>query len=759
MKDRIPNLWDKVFPSISSWLSNAGGALGKWISTIPNIFKTEINNTLKDLSPELKGQIKKALGWTGFATGGHIVGPGTGTSDSIPAMLSNGEYVVKANAVKALGVDTLDKINQADRMKFATGGLVGKADGGYIDRNNPEYWDARRRYIMHKNEYLWLLAERFLPYQPPGTTLNDFAQQIIASNKNPNSGNPSKLSIGEHVFIPGISYPPKSGEPLKPFKKKKPLFVPGGSEIKLSESHVGQGGGGIGGGLFGFGPRFYANGGMVGYAGGGRVKRDGIPNPFIDPMGWLQGLVNGIYAGGGNPSGYLDSTAAKGIKTGAKSTLGFYKDYIFDPSDPVDYAMAFVPGGKIIKRGAKVAKDIAKGTSIATGTAKELVKAKLFASSVNVPTVEEILKNRKPNDFTIFKQFKEILGSMNVAPEIEVALDAMTTSSKYMGASVNNRGVRKGVEVPLQKFSGHFMGPDGSQVGKFSTKMFKNPATGKSILQDVHIELDSKYHGKGIGKNFTLQAMELFKKAGVNEINIDAGLSHGGAAWAKAGFKFSKRPWDVLARAQFIAKYIKDENLQKVIKQLESKFSRNKYISPMDILNLKKIVSPAMVKKIGKKSEEAYLDDIGGYGMMLDDFIPTSVIDELPKNVKPTIGNLIMYGSNWEGFKTLNKAKGGLAIPRFKTGGYVGAMPRFGDGGLANLHPGEYVFQKSAVDRIGAANLSAANQTGTWGGDSVYNTYSVNVNVSSNSNPNDIANTVVREIRRLDDRAMRSNRR
>jgi hypothetical protein len=31
------------------------------------------------------------------------VGPGTGTSDSIPAMLSDGEFVMTANAVKGAG--------------------------------------------------------------------------------------------------------------------------------------------------------------------------------------------------------------------------------------------------------------------------------------------------------------------------------------------------------------------------------------------------------------------------------------------------------------------------------------------------------------------------------------------------------------------------------------------------------------------------------------------------------------------------------
>lgn len=46
-----------------------------------------------------------------YATGGLVTGPGTGTSDSIPAMLSNREYVVKASAVSDVGVGLLDAIN------------------------------------------------------------------------------------------------------------------------------------------------------------------------------------------------------------------------------------------------------------------------------------------------------------------------------------------------------------------------------------------------------------------------------------------------------------------------------------------------------------------------------------------------------------------------------------------------------------------------------------------------------------------------
>ena len=52
---------------------------------------------------------------------GHIRGAGTATSDSIPAMLSNGEYVIKADSVNKYGAETFDALNAG---KFATGGLA-----------------------------------------------------------------------------------------------------------------------------------------------------------------------------------------------------------------------------------------------------------------------------------------------------------------------------------------------------------------------------------------------------------------------------------------------------------------------------------------------------------------------------------------------------------------------------------------------------------------------------------------------------------
>lgn len=63
-------------------------------------------------------------GTPGFATGGYITGPGTGTSDSMLARLSNGEYVIKASAVRRFGKGFFDQLNSLRLPKFANGGLV-----------------------------------------------------------------------------------------------------------------------------------------------------------------------------------------------------------------------------------------------------------------------------------------------------------------------------------------------------------------------------------------------------------------------------------------------------------------------------------------------------------------------------------------------------------------------------------------------------------------------------------------------------------
>ncbi len=63
--------------------------------------KLEQDNELQTLFDKVVGVAQE------FAGSGSVEGPGTGVSDSIPARLSDGEFVFTAKAVEEIGEDTL----------------------------------------------------------------------------------------------------------------------------------------------------------------------------------------------------------------------------------------------------------------------------------------------------------------------------------------------------------------------------------------------------------------------------------------------------------------------------------------------------------------------------------------------------------------------------------------------------------------------------------------------------------------------------
>ena len=73
-----------------------------------------------DMHPELEAIIPKLVA-TEFTDDGEVEGPGTGTSDSIPALLSDGEFVFTAKAVKNIGVDKLRKMMKQAEESYDAG--------------------------------------------------------------------------------------------------------------------------------------------------------------------------------------------------------------------------------------------------------------------------------------------------------------------------------------------------------------------------------------------------------------------------------------------------------------------------------------------------------------------------------------------------------------------------------------------------------------------------------------------------------------
>lgn len=137
----VENAFATMFEQIGSGAKSAKDAFADFarsvISAINRIAAQKIAEELfgglsKGGGGGLGGLISGLFQWAGFASGGYVTGPGTSTSDSIPARLSAGEYVLRAEAVRRVGVDFLHALNgglfgprwSGPRLAFADGGLV-----------------------------------------------------------------------------------------------------------------------------------------------------------------------------------------------------------------------------------------------------------------------------------------------------------------------------------------------------------------------------------------------------------------------------------------------------------------------------------------------------------------------------------------------------------------------------------------------------------------------------------------------------------
>jgi lambda family phage tail tape measure protein len=132
----------------TAWQDSAN-ALDKFITTGKGSFEEFTASILADLAKiavhQAEMQLFQTIGTSFFseggsvghyASGGAISGPGTGTSDSIPAMLSNGEFVVRA-AQASKYRSLLESINSGTTAHFANGGLVGSSSGSSSGGGTP----------------------------------------------------------------------------------------------------------------------------------------------------------------------------------------------------------------------------------------------------------------------------------------------------------------------------------------------------------------------------------------------------------------------------------------------------------------------------------------------------------------------------------------------------------------------------------------------------------------------------------------------
>ena len=256
---------------------------------IPKIVTTDIVNPKSSGSIEVisvdkntgkfRFRIKAAKGGyiQGFEPGGKVSGPGTSTSDSIPALLSDGEYVFSAKAVDAAGgPGIVDGWHNA--LRRADGGPAWKKPKSAYNSKNQPTGNPRGRY--------WGELERL--YQ--GSPLS------FDKNGKPIFNNAGKDPWGG-IEIPGLPFKGKvanfSDYWHQLAEQPRKSSGPGMGLDKDPMRYAGSGAsmGGIGNGAYGFGPLMLAKGGPAKNKNGNFFSR-------FNPVNAISSMFSGMFNAG-----------------------------------------------------------------------------------------------------------------------------------------------------------------------------------------------------------------------------------------------------------------------------------------------------------------------------------------------------------------------------------------------------------------------------------------------------------------------------
>lgn len=110
--------------------ANQAKAYADQLFSIPDVVKTTLELRFRQIGGINSGGRGGAV-FSGYSEGGLVEGPGTGTSDDIVAKVSNGEYVLKAEATRRIGVGALDHLNAGGSLASAGGQTAAAPAAGW----------------------------------------------------------------------------------------------------------------------------------------------------------------------------------------------------------------------------------------------------------------------------------------------------------------------------------------------------------------------------------------------------------------------------------------------------------------------------------------------------------------------------------------------------------------------------------------------------------------------------------------------------
>lgn len=343
----IGSVWDTIVKGIAISIRE----IGRLLKEVPVIEVAGIK-----IGDGVQGLGQKLFDWGeqhSMATGGFLSGPGTGTSDSILARLSNGEYIVNAKST-AKTLPLLEAINAGwvPSPDYLHGMLPGFAEGGHVaGKRFAQSMDSAaygmgdfNRSSIDCSGLVAAVVNDALGLDPFGagrmSTMNE-GQWLKAKGAKPGLGGPGDIAVawydnggganghtamrlsdgtgvesrsGDGVVIGSSATPVTSSMFDQAMHIPKALLMGGDAGGSASTGGVGGGASGLGGALGGSGGTSGgSNGGGSGTSGTGADSSDAT-KVFV--VNWPSGLGSALSTGTGT-GGALSTT---GYGTGANTT-------------------------------------------------------------------------------------------------------------------------------------------------------------------------------------------------------------------------------------------------------------------------------------------------------------------------------------------------------------------------------------------------------------------------------------------------------
>lgn len=222
----VQNLW----AGFTNWVGGQVQQIKGWIDWIFSALSRAQTAAGQQLSAP--GGVLPA---PGLASGGHVRGPGTGTSDSILARLSNGEFVMNARAVRRWGPGFFAALN-GYRGGGQVGPVPGFASGGSVSKSleKASYWTAEigtwssnfvsdfsSQMSSISNETTSLLGQIVSAAGSANKIVNDAITEL------------DRVGMAAGGLVGGGSYLPQSTIPMRAFADGGMVGSGGGTPVHL----------------------------------------------------------------------------------------------------------------------------------------------------------------------------------------------------------------------------------------------------------------------------------------------------------------------------------------------------------------------------------------------------------------------------------------------------------------------------------------------------------------------------------------------